>query len=324
MHRVVLGGSRWPAAATTASTATALRRHFRSTALRRQQGATSTRDVLAKYKGAAEQSMRTRKHVPDFKGQKARKPIFSDGQKNLYLAFCGIAPACLVYTMYIGSQVIKEIKEQRRSKYAEAEEEEDDGLSFLNETGYEEAEAAAAQKDAATVAARGSALARLEMQQAAVRKMREKLEGEIAQLDQQAAEARASRGQTVDTAWEEVQAAARARAAANREQATQPSESEAGGRTKATPESSAAAAGSDARLQRGEESWADGFMPAESFHGAIVGAEFKSGPLGLGYYRTASSSKALAEIVQQQERDDHRQRVDAEEKVLSMLNKSTR
>ncbi len=282
--------------------------------------------MLAKYKGAAEESMRTRKHVPDFKGQKARKPIFSDGQKNMYLAFCGIAPACLVYTMYIGSQVIKEIKEQRRSKYAEAEEDEDEGLSFLNETGYEEAEAAAAQEDAETVAARKSALARLEMQQAAVRKIREQLEREIAQLDQQAAEARASRGQTVDTAWEEVQAAAKARAAAERKQVTQLPEAGAGDRIRTIPESGAAsvAADSDAQLQRGEESWTDGFMPTESFQGAIIGAEFKSGPLGLGYYRTASSSKALADIVQQQQRDDDRQRVDAEEKVLSILNKSTR
>lgn len=270
--------------------------------------------------------MRTRKHVPDFKGQKARKPIFSDGQKNMYLAFCGIAPACLVYTMYIGSQVIKEIKEQRRSKYAEAEEDEDEGLSFLNETGYEEAEAAAAQEDAETVAARKSALARLEMQQAAVRKIREQLEREIAQLDQQAAEARAGRGQTVDTAWEEVQAAAKARAAAERKQVTQLPEAGAGDRIRTIPESGAAsvAADSDAQLQRGEESWTDGFMPTESFQGAIIGAEFKSGPLGLGYYRTASSSKALADIVQQQQRDDDRQRVDAEEKVLSILNKSTR
>ena len=140
----------------------------------RQQEA--TRDVLSKYQGAARESMRTKKYVPDFKGQKAPKPVFTDGQKKAYLAFFGVAPACHVYTMYIGSQVMKEIKEQRRSKYAEEVEEEDEGLSFLNETGYEQADAAAAQEDAAADSARNSALARLEMQQAAVRKLREQLD----------------------------------------------------------------------------------------------------------------------------------------------------
>ena len=38
------------------------------------------------------------------------------------------------------------------------------------------------------------------------------------------------------------------------------------------------------------------FLPSETFNGQVVGAEFKRGPRGMGYYRTQEAKERLAAV----------------------------
>ena len=103
---------RWPVAGARTAAPHAPRRMMTS------GGSSDTHSLLNKYAGAVkearvkprEERISQMKHVPNFKGSTAKPSFFTDRQKKVYLAFFGIAPFCLLYTMYTGSQVLKEIK----------------------------------------------------------------------------------------------------------------------------------------------------------------------------------------------------------------------
>ena len=38
------------------------------------------------------------------------------------------------------------------------------------------------------------------------------------------------------------------------------------------------------------------FLPSETFNGQVLGAEFKRGPRGVGYYRTQEAKERLAAV----------------------------
>ena len=178
---------------------------------RRHGSSSSTQEVLAKYGHQQARNPRPAADRPPVwaatnAGAKTKPPRYSEKQKMGWLAFGVLAPCCFVYSMWQGAQVINEIKKRRGVTEQEAAE--PDFLASLAQDDGEAQEPQEVAEDPAAAQARAAAIARLEMQRAAVRQQRERLEAEIAELGAESAAARRDIGA-------ETPAAAAAAAAAS-------------------------------------------------------------------------------------------------------------
>eukprot|EP01045_Picozoa_sp_COSAG04_P030694 COSAG04_NODE_5420_length_1626_cov_1.144073_1_plen_365_part_10 len=178
---------------------------------RRHGSSSSTQDVLAKYGHQQARNPRPAADRPPVwaatnAGAKTKPPRYSEKQKMGWLAFGVLAPCCFVYSMWQGAQVINEIKKRRGVTEQEAAE--PDFLASLAQDDGQAQEPQEVAEDPAAAQARAAAIARLEMQRAAVRQQRERLEAEIAELSAESAAARRDIGA-------ETPAAAAAAAAAS-------------------------------------------------------------------------------------------------------------
>ena len=160
---------------------------------RRHGSSSSTQEVLAKYGHQQARNPRPAADRPPVwaatnAGAKTKPPRYSEKQKMGWLAFGVLAPCCFVYSMWQGAQVINEIKKRRGVTEQEAAE--PDFLASLAQDDGEAQEPQEVAEDPAAAQARAAAIARLEMQRAAVRQQRERLEAEIAELNAESAAAR--------------------------------------------------------------------------------------------------------------------------------------
>ena len=259
---------------------------------RRHGSSSSTQEVLAKYGHQQARNPRPAADRPPVwaatnAGAKTKPPRYSEKQKMGWLAFGVLAPCCFVYSMWQGAQVINEIK--RRRGVTEQEAAEPDFLASLAQDDGEAQEPQEVAEDPAAAQARAAAIARLEMQRAAVRQQRERLEAEIAELNAESAAARRDIGAETPAAAAAAASTAaapeaRGGAAPAAMDGSQPRPPTLGSRLASPP------------LRPRPVARTGDFLPCETFKGEVLGAEFKRGPRGMGYYRTQEAKERLAAV----------------------------